>query len=120
MSFAVIDLDGSTLGTFDDLRDLRVFLRSELTADASASAELSVLEYRDGVRVGKPRSAGDVMIAAFMPRIHVIDADDRPNEPPRQVSYVQIKRAQPISAQGLSGLSRRSLIRRGRGREVAA
>ena len=63
MTFAIIDAEGSTVDTFDSALDARGWLRGYLREEPNVGAleDLLVLEYRHGVRVGRPRDAMDFL-----------------------------------------------------------
>ncbi|MGN6373233.1 MAG: hypothetical protein ACTHM1_09630 [Solirubrobacteraceae bacterium] len=61
MSFAVIDMDGSTVDTFDDAGQMLAFLSNLRQQSATAIEDLGVVEYRAGGRVGLPRPASDLV-----------------------------------------------------------
>lgn len=57
MRFALIDMDGSTLDTFDDASSAIACLQEMLIDDPTAADEIGVIEYRDGQRLRSPMLA---------------------------------------------------------------
>lgn len=57
--FVIIDMEGSTLDTFDDAPSATVFLDELLGTTPAAADEVGVIEYRDGHRLGPPMFAAD-------------------------------------------------------------
>jgi hypothetical protein len=61
MRFAIIDMEGSTLDTFDDPSSVAAFLVGMLQDGSTAADEVGVLEYKDGQRLGPPMLAADFL-----------------------------------------------------------
>ncbi len=75
MEYAVIDLEGSTVGAFEDASSARTFLRRSARGDGYALAELGVLGYRDGLRVGEPRPASEFLLPGTSVKLAVTQAE---------------------------------------------
>ncbi len=75
MAYAVIDFDGSTVGTFEDASSARTFLRRSARRDGYALEELGVLGYRDGMRLGEPRPASEFLIRGTRVKLVVTQAE---------------------------------------------
>lgn len=61
MHFAVIDLEGTTLDTFQSDPAAARALREMVRSDPALAEDLSVVEYREGIRVGPPRSISEFL-----------------------------------------------------------
>ena len=64
MEYAVIDIEGATLGVFEDASSTRTFLRRSARSDGYELQELGVLAYGEGTRTGEPRPATEFLLPA--------------------------------------------------------
>lgn len=63
MRFALVDLEGSTVDSFDTVATARDAIKFMLVSDSASASELTILEYRDGERYGSPRSLWEFLNA---------------------------------------------------------
>jgi hypothetical protein len=69
MSFAVIDMDGSTVETFDDAESMLAFLVRLRQQSPVEIDDLGVVEYQAGRRVGPPMLASGLVEQSDFSRI---------------------------------------------------
>lgn len=74
MRFAIIDMEGSTLDSFDDVSSATAFLDRLLRETPTAAGEVGVIEYREGERLGPPMFAGAFIAKSRMAHTQAIIA----------------------------------------------